>query len=172
MEWFLLALIPPFVWGIAAIFDKILVSRYVSGMHAGILTNLASAILPLVFVPFFSINEAPIATIIGLIIAGILWGCARLFYCIAVSKEEASRVVPFIQVSPVFILLISLIFLKETINLLHALGFISVLAGVLWISVRKKEKKVHFTKAIKELALHIVCITFSFIILKAYSNLD
>ncbi|TAL53471.1 MAG: hypothetical protein EPN86_04350 [Nanoarchaeota archaeon] len=172
MLWFLLSLVPPFVWGIGSIIDKILVSKYVKGLHAGILTNFVSGLLPLVLVPFFPLKHVAFNSLIWIIGAGILWGCARLFYCLAISKEEASRVIPFFQISPILILVFSIFFLGEQINLLQALGFTAVLAGVLWISVRKKEKKLHFTDAIGDLIFYTIFITAAFLLLKSFSMAD
>ncbi|MEK6967800.1 MAG: EamA family transporter [Nanoarchaeota archaeon] len=172
MIWLLLSLIPPFVWGIGSILDKILVSKYIKGLHAGILTNLVSGLLPLLILPFFHLKQVSLNSIFWIVCAGILWGCARLFYCLAISKEEASRVIPFFQISPVLILIFSFFFLHDTINSKQALGFTAILAGVLWISVRKKEKKLHITDALGDLIIYTFFITSAFLLLKAFSKND
>ncbi len=166
----MLALIPPFVWGVASIFDKVLVSRFIKdGLGAGIATNLASGLLPVLLIPFFVLEKLEPSIIVIVVASGIMWGLARLFYCLAIAKEEASRVVPFLQISPVLILIISTIFLGERLHILQIVGFLLVLTGALWVSVRKVKKSFHFSAALPHLIGNNICLTIAVLILKGAS---
>ena len=53
--------------------------------------------------------------------------------------EEISRLVPLFQVVPIFVLLLSFLFLREVLSFQQMAGFFIILAGAILISIEKYE---------------------------------
>src|SRR3989344_4290463 len=106
MHWALVALVAPFLWSIINHADKYLISKYSRDTGIGGLAIFSSLfavfVLPIVYwisPNIFSItaNEAGF-----LILTGIFSALAILFYLYALDRDDASHVVPFWFLAPVF----------------------------------------------------------------------
>ena len=173
MNWILVALIAPIMWSIATIFDKILVTKFQpDGLAAGILTNVSAGILSLILSLFFPITTFSNNLALTFVFCGIIWGFTRIFWVLAMAKEEASRVSTITQVTPVLILIGSIIFFKETFSGMDLLAFAMILAGALWISVKKVKGSVHISDALIFIIGNIVFFTATTLILKTISGKD
>lgn len=167
MNWLLIALVPGITWGFASICDKILVSRFVKdGITAGILTNVFSAVFPLLLLPFWPIHMLPPAPTLLIFLAGVIWGWNRLAYMKGISLEEATRVVAIASLSPVVILLGSVAFFGEVLTSTHFASFALILTGVIWISLKKAGKAFHFSPATLWLLLSVAMFSAATLLLK------
>lgn len=173
MNWLFLALVPPLVWSMASMFDKMLVSRYLkSGFAAAMLTNTAGLAVALVLLLAFPIQRLPLAATVVIFLSGVLWGLGRLSYNMSLEKEEASRVVPFLQANPLIILVVSTLFLGERMGYSELLAFALILTGVVLVSVRHAKGKFHISRALPWLVLANVFLAAAFMVLKTQTQAD
>lgn len=146
MTWLLFALIGPICWMIANFVDKYTVEHFVSKeTDAGMLV-LFTSLTGLVFLPFVyfgtrGLFAMPILSILGLIGTGMLLIFGFVFYCRALQYDDASNVVPFFQLNPVFVYILGLVFLHEYISASKTLGGLLILIGVFFFSYNHKQKR-------------------------------
>lgn len=70
-----------------------------------------------------------------MIIAGIISYFSWVYYLKGLADEETSSVIILLQISPVFTLLLSGLFLSESISIVQLVGFILILAASTYVSV-------------------------------------
>lgn len=74
-----------------------------------------------------------------LISSGILYNLAVIFYLFALEKEDASSIVPFWQLSPVFAYFLGIIFLDEVLSTDKLLAGVIVIFGALLLTFKFKK---------------------------------
>ncbi|MEI7809964.1 MAG: DMT family transporter [bacterium] len=150
MNWFLIALVAPFVWGIVNIGDHYLISKYsdtTKERSSGGLVLFPSMIA--VFVVFFimifnnGIFNISLNDKILLMLSGALTIIWMVLYLYALEIEDTSAIVPWFLTVPVFGFVLGYFFLGETLNIKQLIGSIVVLIGVALVSFNffDKEKK-------------------------------
>jgi len=143
MEWFVFALIAPVMWAMSNIIDKIMFNRYVKNpfSYQVILqvTNTPVAILFLLFVPI----SVDIFSLIGILYGGFL-AIVSVFYNKALMKEEVSRVMAIFYTNPIFVLLLAVIFLGESLSLTKYLGVALLVSSAILASYKMMKGKSRF----------------------------
>lgn len=139
MSWFFIALLAPLLWAFTNHIDKLLLQKYFSDNGVGTLM-IFSSIVGIVMLPvFFFVNpdifdiglqNALILLIGGVIAASVLW-----LYFEALKDEEASIVVVFYQLIPVFAYLFGYIILGEVLTQLELIAMAVIILGTLVVSV-------------------------------------
>lgn len=133
MNWFYLSLIPPFLFSVANHIDKYLLSRYIKSGSVGALVIFSCLfsifILPIYFYFRPDVIEVSSTDIVLLIIVGIINTLGVLFYLTALSRDDASIVVPLIQLTPVSGYVFSFLFFGETITNTQFLAAMFILVG-------------------------------------------
>ncbi len=82
----------------------------------------------------------PAWVVIAGFMAGILDGVAAFFYYHAISKEDVSRVIPIIMISPVFTIIIAFILLSESFAFMNYAGMSLLIVGAFLVSLDIKKK--------------------------------
>lgn len=135
---YIFALLPAVLDSVVVFFDKIVLSKYeidstALSIYAGILAFLIGNI-----VFFFSglhlINQRSAFIIIT---SGFIGVYMMLIYFKALTFDEASRVGSLFQLVPVFVFLLSFIFLKEKLQFKEYLGAFLIVMSGLMLSLRK-----------------------------------
>ncbi len=103
-----------------------------------------------------------------MLLAGFLWTLPIAFYYRAVEFEEVSRVVIFMQLLPVFTLIIAGIFIGERLEWYQFFAFFLILFGGIFAAIRKIEGVWHFSKAFGLLVLAALCWAASDVMFKAF----
>jgi len=141
MEWYLYALLAPAFWAMNNVFIKFL------------LTNKFKSNLPLIFTAIsmdaifalivFISGEVSYSFPYSLLAfsAGIMPLVAFWFYSKALITEEVSRIVTLFQLIPVFVVLLSVIFLDEILSTSRYIGITLIVFASVLISYRKASKK-------------------------------
>ena len=140
MSWLVFAFSGPVLWAISTHFDKYLVERYFKHSDVAVLL-LFTAFIGVLTLPFIAFYEPTVfqldATSMALIVlSGILYMGATLFYLRALQSEEASVVAPFFQAVPLFGYALAYFVLGETLSVVQMAGGALIIVGTLVVSVR------------------------------------
>jgi uncharacterized membrane protein len=133
VEWFYFALLSSVLISGVNIIDKILISDYKIPPLVYVLVISATSLMPLVTLAFFHLTPLPL----GILAFTILVGFVRIYYTLpyfkALMVEEVSRVIPLLQLTPVFVLILSSLFLHEVLRPEDYVAFgLLVLGGTLF----------------------------------------
>jgi len=141
MPWLFFAFSGPVLWAISTHFDKYLVEKYFKQSDVAVLL-LFTAFIGVLTLPVIAFCEpaaivSPGAGSIALMmLSGILYVGAMLFYLRALQSEEASAVSPFFQAAPLFGYVLAYFFLGETLSVQQMAGGALIVAGTLIVSIR------------------------------------
>ena len=138
MTWFFIALIGPLLYAMTNHIDKVLLEKYFKESGVGTLI-LFSSLLSILALPFlfwadstvFSVGwfNMSIMALVGTLNMLVLW-----FYLLAIRDEEASIVIVFYQLVPVFGLILGYFILNETLNKLELIAMAIIILGTTIIS--------------------------------------
>lgn len=154
MNWFFIALAAPFLWALVNISDKYLVANFSSGKErsSGALVLFSSLIGLLVasIIFFFTPGISGISLLdkILLIFIGALSVIGVIFYLFALEMEEASAVVSWMLIIPVFGYLLGYGIMGEMLTKKQLLGMFIVLIGSAILSLDFNQIKIIFKRKI------------------------
>jgi drug/metabolite transporter (DMT)-like permease len=149
MTWLIIALAGYFLLALVSSLDKFLLSGGIPNPKAyafyiGLLGMLAFVAAP------FGFYIPSIEIIIIALVSGFIFIWALYVFYSALAKGEASRIVPIVGgLSPIFVLILSTIFLKELLGGTQIAGFIFLVAGGLSLSLTRKKGHEEFIKNIR-----------------------
>ena len=136
MTWFISALLSAFFAGLTAILAKVGVEHVNS--------NLATAIRTVVILIFawavalatrnHSLSSVSQRTFLFLILSGLATGASWLCYFRALQIGEASQVAPVDKLSVVFVIILSAVFLRESVSWIHWVGAILITSGAILLA--------------------------------------
>jgi len=153
-------------WATANIVDKFLLRKWLrEPLLAGVIPVFLEIPIIAIIVLFFGIDKMPALFIFFNIIAGVLYILPIMFYLKALKGEEVTRVAPLFQISPIFVLLFAVFFLKEEFFLIKYLGIALMIAGVYILSFKDF---IHFkiNKSFLFMLLAAVCLAANTILTK------
>jgi uncharacterized membrane protein len=143
MHWILVALVAPLIWSVLNHLDKYLVSRYKRDIGVAGLAIYSSFfaifVLPFIYLFDHQVLDVGGKEIIYLVISGIFYTLTILFYLYALERDDASHVVPFWFLVPMFGYLLGIAFLGEYIAGGKMAGALITLAGALILSLEFDE---------------------------------
>jgi drug/metabolite transporter (DMT)-like permease len=172
--WLLFAFLGPILWAASTHIDKYLVEKYFKNSDTAVLM-VFTALIGIVMLPFIlffkpSILSLSITSIIIMIVSGILYMGAMLFYLQALQSAEASVIAPLFQTSILFTFILGYFILGETLSMSNAIGACLIILGAVTLSLNNK---FHFEKIkIKTLFLMLLCtsiLAFSSVIFKFFA---
>lgn len=149
MSWILLVIIAHFLSAGIAIIDKYLLKRKFSHpINYTFWIGILSVVI-LVLAPFgFSIP--PAKQMVLSLVAGIIWLIGAGIFYNALYEGETSRVVPTMGgLIPVFILILSFIFLGERLSLKQLIAFCLLVGGGIILSLLFEKEGESFNKKIR-----------------------
>jgi drug/metabolite transporter (DMT)-like permease len=133
VEWFYFALLSSILISGVNIVDKILISDYKIPPLVYVLVISATSLMPLVTLLFFQLTALPLTILAFTILVGFVRIYYTLPYFKALTVEEVSRVIPLLQLTPVFVLILSGLILRETLKPQDYVAFgLLVLGGTLF----------------------------------------
>lgn len=138
MAWFFFTLIAPFLYAVTNHIDKVLLEKYFK--HGGVGTLiLTSSLLSALALPFLYLADPTLLQIepvhvLALVLVGILNILVLWLYFLALKDDEASVVVVFYQLVPVFGYLLGYILLGEVLTLMQVIAMAIVIFGTTIIS--------------------------------------
>lgn len=141
MLWLIIIVIAYFLNASATVVDKFLLTKKISNPAVYAFFISALSLLGLVFVPFGFHFSSVGQTVIALL-DGILFCFAYLFMFMALNRNEASRITPFMGgLQPIFVLLLAFVLLGEKIGGLALIAFAVIVAGTIVLSYQKEKTK-------------------------------
>ena len=152
MNWFLIALIPPFLWGMVNHIDKYLLSRFLKVEGPGallIFSSLAGILvfpISLLFDP--NVLNIPFSHITILVIAGIITALSFFYYFKALFLEEVTLTVPVFQTIPVFSFILAYFLLGEVLSIREIFGSLIVITGAVILSIKSSTAGIFFEKKV------------------------
>jgi drug/metabolite transporter (DMT)-like permease len=137
MTWFFIALIGTFFYACTNHLDKIVLEKYFKGGIGALF--LFSALFSVLAVPFLfladrSVFNIGLNNILVLVIVAIFHLLVLWFYLIALGHDEASVVIIFYQLVPVFACVLGYFILGETLTRLQLIAMALVILGSTIIS--------------------------------------
>ncbi len=147
MHWFFIALIGPFLWSLVNHADKYLLSKYSGEKEGGvgslmIFSTLFSVfLLPVVFLLDQTIFSVSFFNIVILLVVGVLNAISILLYMYALEKDEASVVVPFFQLIPVFGYFLGYLILGEIVDTQKIVAASMIILGAMVLSLEFNEER-------------------------------
>ena len=123
IDWIAPALGSPATFSVVSLLDKAVLSRFglsSSGLSLFVGGNqLVLATVVLLIVPLESPGRNAILGGLG---AGAFQGLGLALMFFMLKREDVSRVIPIFQTSPIFVIMLALVFLDESLSLLQWLG--------------------------------------------------
>lgn len=136
MDWVIVSISSALAFGIVSVLDKLILTRYAPSAPTFIvlvgLIQLPALLLILAFVPLESHSIGVWAT--GYF-SGFSWGLSLVIMFWVMSTREVSRVVPVVSASPVFVAILSVLFLSEDLSALHWVAIFVTVGGAALISL-------------------------------------
>lgn len=177
MSWFFIALIAPFLWGITNHIDKLLLEKYFKSRGVGALLIFSSiiglAILPLLFLLYKDVSNISFLNATILVVSGIISALVLWLYFEALKDEEASIVVVFYQLIPVFGYILGYLLLGEVLSVqqLFAMAFIITGASIISFEIDEENrfhlrKKTVFLMTLASLLSALDSVMFKFVLIQ------
>ncbi len=146
--WVIFTLIAEVMWAFTSFFDKILLSKnYIKNPLVFIAFNGLMNVLLVFLLPFFRLEPMKISDAAIVLLAGIFLSSGVALYYKAVQSEEISRVLMLWQLVPIFVVIISFLFLHESLTKNHIIGFLLLLAAGAAISYKKANGFIRLSSA-------------------------
>lgn len=123
-------------WGLWGFFSKLAVSKI--GFHAGLyyaITLFAFITTYLIFTKQLLPLNLNSQGILFALLAGISGGTATIFLYLLLGKNPAGLVVAVTALYPIVTLILSMIFLKESLTLPQTVGFILAMAALILMNL-------------------------------------
>ena len=168
MSWIILALSSRAIFAGNNFVDQFLVEKRIK--NPAVLTIFAGWVMlvfGVVILAFVHFPVLPFGQTILLLISGMLVGISVLPYFAALAIDEASRVVPFFQTIPIFVLLLSYIFLRELPLPHQFIGVGAIVAGAFLLSIKEFNWNLFRPrKSLGHMVLSSFCIASSFVLFR------
>ncbi|MBI2176627.1 EamA family transporter [Candidatus Woesearchaeota archaeon] len=163
-----------FLWAWGNIFDKRLMTRHLKDpVILTALFSFPSLVFSGLLLAFIGIPSVSGWVAFAAFSAGVVLTFALIPYFRALASEEASRVVPLWHFSPLFTLVLAVVFLGEVLTWSGYVAFALILAGGFLVSTRRIGDAFHLSHAMVLMLLSSFLFAVSDVLLKfAYSNND
>ncbi len=170
MDWIILALIATLLWSFGAVLCKIVRLNFIKNSISYLIISTPITLCGLIFL-FFGEFIIPSVKIMSFIILSAISGIIGYwFYLEALHKEEISKTIIFLNMSPIFMLVFASIFLNEILELSDYLAFPLIITGGFLMSL--DNNRFRLSKGLFLLVISMIFFTIQnlFLKLSAESN--
>lgn len=149
----IIASLAPFFWAVTNHIDKYLLSKYTKGGSVGSLVIFSCFVSVIILPIIIIINPTVLLDVVLshkllLIVVGILNTLGVLMYLYALHSDNASAVVPFFQLVPVFGFVFGYLILNEIITRDQMLASVFIIIGATLLSIDLRKKRVKFKRRV------------------------
>lgn len=147
-NWIFFVFISQGIWAFTSLIDKFVISKgHIRSPFVYVVLNGLMNILLIFLLPFFGFEPLRVADLLILLLSGITFTAAMIFYYKAVQYDEISRIAVMYQLGPVFVFIFSFLFLGDTLTKNHFIGFLFLLGAGIIVSYKKSGTKFEISKA-------------------------
>jgi len=172
MDWFFIALIPPIVFALSTVLDKILITKHFKGEVSVLI--LFSCLIGLIILPIIFFIQPNVVLInpyyaIVTILVGVFYVLYMFPYLEAMSLEEGSRVIPLFQLTPIIMGVLAFFILGETLTIQQIIAGALIIIGSIGISTKFEngaflfKKKIVFLMVLACLLIALSRVIFKFV---------
>lgn len=171
MNWLVPALLAPAILTITIFTDKYIVGNAVKDPRGVVLMQSVMGLI--VGTLFWIITGFPIlgaGDAFIVLSTGAITTWAAAIYFKVLKEEDASYVIFMLQMMPIFVIILSFIFLRETVTARQLLGFVIILLSSLFLAVENWRKILHIPRSFWLLVLMDVMFASAAVIIKFAIN--
>lgn len=166
MNWVLLPLLAALLWAMVNLTDKIIITKLLRNplvpvMISGVVALVAGVLVYLIH----GFSPLPFLLILLGLVAGGAFLAMNFFYFKAMQVEEASRIMPLMQLSTLGVLIFANIFLHEVLTMTQLWGVLLLVVGSFLIST-KDFRHWRFSRAAWFILLAVLAIVINQLITK------
>ncbi len=139
LRWIDAAILSPAVLGVSVILSSHILSKRMPSLQSYLLVGgIANLIWGLVFLKLFPLPEGiSLWVLLVAIVSCLIRGTGVVFFLYTLRREEASRIVPVVFTYPVFVAIMAVPLLGETVSYVQWLAIIIVVAGAVMVSFKE-----------------------------------
>ena len=139
-NWIYFVLIAQGIWSITSLIDKIVISKgYIKNPLVYIVFNGLMNVFLIFLLPFVDFELLKFTDFLIASLSGAVFSISVAVYYKAVEYEDISKIIMLSQLMPIFVLVLSFLFLGEILTRNHLLGFAFLLTAGAIVSYRKTE---------------------------------
>jgi drug/metabolite transporter (DMT)-like permease len=143
MSWLTIALIASFLFGTTNFIDRFLVEKRIPDpFFVSIMGGIVAPIAGILLIMVRGFPTIGLGGAIILLLGGIAAEIALVPWYMAIKRDDTSRVVPYLQLIPVVVLVLSYILLGEELSRSQLIGFVLITAGGLSLAIERPSKDV------------------------------
>ena len=170
MNWVFLALLAPLVYALNVFTDKYLIaSRLKDYRSLPMFSGFVAFLFAIIYWPISGFEQLGGYDGFLIVLSGIFTIVGFALYLEALVKEETSLIIVLIQLIPVFVLILSLIFLGEVISNRQFIGFGLLIGASIGASLKKERSSWGLSKAVLFIVLADLVWSAAFILIKMAS---
>ena len=163
--WVYFVLASELMWAFTSFIDKVMFSRnYIKSPFVFVIFNGLMNILLIFLLPFFSFGKLSAIDILLSLSAAIFLSIGIIFYYKAAQNEEISRVLILWQLTSIFVLAMSFMFLKEPLAKNNIIGFAFLFAAGLIVSYKNVNGSFKLSKSFSLMIASTLLISIYYVI--------
>ena len=167
LNWIWFVLISQGIWSITSMIDKFVISKsYIKNPFVYIVLNGFTSIFLIFLLPFVGFEPIKFNDLLIGLFGGVVFSTGIVIYYKAVQYDEISRIVMVGQLGPVFVLVLSYLFLGEILAKNYFIGFLFLICAGLVISYKKINGSFKLSKAFILMMASVFLTSISLIIAK------
>lgn len=148
MNWVFLALLAPALYAVNVFLDKYLIASKFPDYRALPIFGAILAIPVVVILRFFGADFLNFNDAFFIVLSGVFTIVAFSIYLEALIKEETSVIIIMLQLIPVMVLIMSYLFLGDTITFKQLIGFVLLFISSVLASLKKTKGVFKFSSVI------------------------
>lgn len=172
MNWIILVLIATVIWSISAIINKFVRVRYIENSLGYLIFIAPVSFFALILLFFEPFTILPAKEAFFALLTGVAITLGYYLYLEAIHKEELSRVYILFGTAPLFVLVLSTIFLKEVLTINQYIAFALIFIGSTLIAFKKVKEKIKLTLGVLLVLLSSLFFSIQDVIFKYISKVN
>jgi drug/metabolite transporter (DMT)-like permease len=139
LDWTNAAVLSAAIMAVVNILDSHLVSKRVPSLQAFLIpAGILSAINATILFKIFPLpQDLGLIPFLMTVLSSVLYALGVLLILHILQTREVSRVIPVIHTHPVFVAILAVLFLGETLSYLEWIAFMAVVLGAILISIQR-----------------------------------
>ena len=167
LNWIYFALIAQGIWSVTSMIDKFVISKgYIKNPAVYIVLNGLMNVFLIFLLPFVGFEPLRFTDILIGFLGGAVFNAGVAIYYKAVQYDEISKVIILSQFAPIFVLVLSFLFLGEMLTKNTFIGFLFLLGAGAIISYKKINGSFKLSKAFRLMFISMLLSSIGFIVAK------